>query len=186
MSIAVHLAAALAFDKTCAQLAAGERLPEPTAESGQQGQGCSQGAALCNALGRREPYLQLGKAGACSPPTETYKQLPGESQPQPPRRRGDEPVLETSFPAPGPREVFLLSLASRSRGISKWVLRSLRANKVCPCALRTQPRVRSTFCHCSPSPSHLPQQPGDLDISRWKLLTGSAPVLSVLKCFSLH
>jgi len=100
MSIAVHLASALAFDKTCTQLAAGERLPEPTAESRQQGKGCSQGAALRNALGRREPYLQLGKAGACSPPTETYKQLPGESQPQPPRRRGDEPVLETSFPAP--------------------------------------------------------------------------------------
>lgn len=78
----------------------GKDFPNPRPSRGSRGKGCSQGAALRNALGRREPYLQLGKAGACSPPTETYKQLPGESQPQPPRRRGDEPVLETSFPAP--------------------------------------------------------------------------------------
>lgn len=46
MSIAVHLASALAFDKTCPRLEAGERLPEPTAESGQQREGMQPGSRI--------------------------------------------------------------------------------------------------------------------------------------------
>lgn len=95
------------------------------------GRGCGQQsrrAALCNACSPavpgKEPYLYRGAGGAGGEaaglvarerrPTNSSS---AESQPRPLHRQGEEPILETSFPAlaiRGRGEVFLFGLASRS------------------------------------------------------------------------